>query len=305
MSMQNRDPLLPGEETPDLGEEIRIVRDSTGKRRVFLMHPPRKENNGNKFDVTLAIVVAVIAIIISCAAFFKGGPSGPAGVQGIQGMQGMQGMQGLKGDAGVGIQGPAGPVGPVGPKGDTGPTATVAPYSNYPNYSNNSDGYPPYSGGYPYTNNNPYYNAPFTMGSQATQRASYSTAGYTRINMNSPAARQGTVNSIQVYSVDTMQGFIIGDFYVTGNNTFTMRSQAIVGTVIGGSMQTIPVTLTVYAGDCLGFFFASSPSGNGVYEDSAVGGNGLWYYQGNAFNGGSYPYQQANGHMTSLSATGY
>jgi hypothetical protein len=66
-----------------------------------------------KLGVILAIIIAIIALILSATLPGPQGETGPQGEPGPQGVAGQQGPQGL--------QGPTGPEGPAGPTGLQGP----------------------------------------------------------------------------------------------------------------------------------------------------------------------------------------
>jgi hypothetical protein len=72
-----------------------------------------------KLGVILAIIIAIIALILSATL---PGPQGETGSQGEPGPQGVAGQQGPQG-----LQGPAGPEGPAGPTGLQGPAGPQGP----------------------------------------------------------------------------------------------------------------------------------------------------------------------------------
>jgi hypothetical protein len=84
-----------------------------------------------KLGVLVAIVLAIIALILSSTGAGPEGPAGPQGVTGPEGPAGSQGATGPEGPAGPqgvagpegppGSQGVAGPEGPPGPEGEAGP----------------------------------------------------------------------------------------------------------------------------------------------------------------------------------------
>lgn len=69
-----------------------------------------------RLGVIIAIVIAIIALILSAALPGPQGETGPQGEPGLQGVAGPQGSQGLQGSTG-----PEGPVGPTGLQGPAGP----------------------------------------------------------------------------------------------------------------------------------------------------------------------------------------
>jgi len=78
-----------------------------------------------------AIILAVIALILSGYSAITPGPTGDTGLQGPIGLTGEQGPAGEDGIDGIngtdGEQGPLGPTGPSGPRGATGPTGPQGP----------------------------------------------------------------------------------------------------------------------------------------------------------------------------------
>jgi hypothetical protein len=84
-----------------------------------------------KLGVLAAIVLAVIAILISSVVAGPEGPAGPQGVAGPEGPVGPQGVAGLRGPAGpqgvAGPEGPAGPQGVAGLRGPAGPQGAAGP----------------------------------------------------------------------------------------------------------------------------------------------------------------------------------
>jgi len=93
----------------------------------------RKPNGTNKGLSLIALIIAIIALLLSFPIPGPTGPAGPAGGDGATGPQGLQGPVGPAGPTGQnGTQGPEGPAGPAGqtgpqgPKGDPGPGSLVA-----------------------------------------------------------------------------------------------------------------------------------------------------------------------------------
>ena len=83
----------------------------------------------------IALILSIVALLLSIwAAITPGptGPQGPQGAQGPQGVQGIQGIQGVQGPAGAtGATGPSGAAGPEGPQGPAGAVTGADPVSLY------------------------------------------------------------------------------------------------------------------------------------------------------------------------------
>ncbi|MBA7588436.1 hypothetical protein ES708_30494 [subsurface metagenome] len=95
------------------------------------------------------------------------------------------------------------------------------------------------------------------IGCPAIDRSASITSGYTEVDKNNPANISGTVNKVEIFAVtgNDMANVEVGIFYEESANRLTTRDSAFIGTVIGGSVQTFDVNLTVVAGDYIGVYF--------------------------------------------------
>jgi len=121
-------------------------------------------------------------------------------------------------------------------------------------------------------------NAPIDIGSEATDRASSTSAVYTSINKDNPANSDGLISSVEIWANTNLTGCKVGIFYKTNGNTLKCRSATTIGAVTAGSKQTFSgLSLEVRAGDYIGLYAAS-----GKLEFSTSGYQGNWYYSGDA-----------------------
>jgi hypothetical protein len=148
-----------------------------------------------------------------------------------------------------------------------------------------------------------------SIGADATDRNSGGGFnGETVVCLANPANAPGVLNTIEVYTIDTIS-LKIGVFYGSAGN-FTCRSVANIGSVTGGSKQTFTgLNLAVQAGDYIGYYqdagtpgsieisttgsgyyhksgdYTSSPMASGTYtanQDISLHGNGIGITLSNA-----------------------
>ncbi len=115
------------------------------------------------------------------------------------------------------------------------------------------------------------------IGSAATNRTGDHIPNYTFILKDNPANAAGTITSIEVWAADSLIGFEVATFYSTGTNEFSTRSTATIGSVTAGSKQTFSVSLSVEAGDYIGFYCSS---GRIEADSKGAGGASHWYKSG-------------------------
>jgi hypothetical protein len=111
------------------------------------------------------------------------------------------------------------------------------------------------------------------IGMPAIDRSGSVTGGYTEVDKNNPANESGTINKVRIYALSgyDMTDVEVGIFYIVSGNNLTTRDSAFIGTVVGGSVQTFDVDLTVVAGDYIGLFWTG-----GRIEKDESGAVGDW-----------------------------
>ena len=116
------------------------------------------------------------------------------------------------------------------------------------------------------------------IGAEAIDRGGTEPSGLTRVNKEGQATAAGTITSIDIYAVPTQHitGLRVGTFYVVSGNTLKCRaSEAIAGTITGGSKTTKTVSIIVEIGDYIGCYFTS-----GRLENETTGFGGKWEVSG-------------------------
>lgn len=128
----------------------------------------------------------------------------------------------------------------------------------------------------------------FVVGSTATDRASsVASDGNTVINLNGASTGAGTMTVVDMW-FDTADangsGVKVGLFYLTTTSTmsYKCRSSYTVGAVTKGSAQSVPVSLTVAAGDYIGWH-----CDDGQMERDTSGGAGLLWVAGDQCTAGT------------------
>ena len=119
--------------------------------------------------------------------------------------------------------------------------------------------------------------AAISIGSPAIDRSGSVAGGYTEVDKNSAANESGTVNKVRIYAVSgyDMTDVEVGIFYIVSGDNLTTRDSEYIGTVVGGSVQTFDVDLTVEAGDYIGAYWPG-----GRIEKNASGAIGDWRKSG-------------------------
>ena len=114
------------------------------------------------------------------------------------------------------------------------------------------------------------------IGLDATNRTGTRSGGYTIVNKSSSASIKGNITSIEIWAASNISNLVVGTFYATNGSTLKCRaSEAIPGTVYGGSRKTIDVSIAVEIGDLIGAYWTS-----GTIENSTSGEGGIWYDSG-------------------------
>ncbi|MBA7585631.1 hypothetical protein ES708_27617 [subsurface metagenome] len=115
------------------------------------------------------------------------------------------------------------------------------------------------------------------IGMPAIDRSASIMSGYTEVDKNNPANISGTVNKVEIFAVtgNDMANVEVGIFYeestIRNQSRLTTRDSKFIGTVVGGSVQTFDVNLTVEAGDYIGIFWTG-----GRLEYDSSGPVGDW-----------------------------
>jgi hypothetical protein len=119
--------------------------------------------------------------------------------------------------------------------------------------------------------------AAISIGSPATDRTGSIPDGYTEVDKNNPANEGGTVNKVEIFAVtgNDMTDVEVGIFYIVSGDNLTTRDSEYIGTVVGGSVQTFDVDLTVEIGDFIGVYWT-----DGRIEYDATGPVGDWRKSG-------------------------
>jgi hypothetical protein len=123
----------------------------------------------------------------------------------------------------------------------------------------------------------------FYMGNYP-QSGSQGAAGYTSLNMTSPASGTGHVVSWSTYFQSNGSGYVVGTFY--GSSTsWTKRDSASIGNVTSGSTQTFTgLTIDVETNDIIGEYH--SGGGQAYFASGGSGG----YKLGDQFGAGTQTY---------------
>ena len=92
------------------------------------------------------------------------------------------------------------------------------------------------------------------VGNPAIYTLDSSNAGYTRMDICSPANGTGTITSIELYATGDLDSIMVGIFYAIDATHFTTRSYAALGTAEVGLNQ-YDVDLEVEEGDFIGLYW--------------------------------------------------
>ena len=105
------------------------------------------------------------------------------------------------------------------------------------------------------------------IGNTAIDRIYNTTPDYTYIDRANPANANGTITSIEIYTVFAMSGVSVGIFYEGASQYFSTRSYVDIGDVPQGYSQ-YDVNLEVMEGDYIGIYGAT---GNMYRGNTGVG----------------------------------
>ena len=141
--------------------------------------------------------------------------------------------------------------------------------------------------------------AVITIGAAATDRADYSSG--TNVNIGGPADGTGTITSIEIWITQTTT-IEAATFIDEGSNVLSTRDYESLGSVTGGSKQTISgLSIDVQTGDYIGshgsFTFA------GIEYDTS-GGSGKWRTTGDSIPASSVTFTLTADAVVSLYGTG-
>lgn len=142
------------------------------------------------------------------------------------------------------------------------------------------------------------------IGGGATDRGSSgSWKDYTLLEKANPANATGTLDTIEIWSVDNLTGMKAGTFYGSGTS-WTSRDVESIGNVTGGSKQTFSgLSCDVETDDLLGYFYSGGSGGTAVELDSS-GGVGELYKSGDQFGAGTQTYTDLANYESSFYGTG-
>lgn len=111
------------------------------------------------------------------------------------------------------------------------------------------------------------------IGMPAINRGS-SFSVFTIINSGNPANAAGTITSVEIWALVTLQNCEVATFYGSGT-TYSTRDNEAIGTVTSGSKQTFEVNLDVEIGDFIGIYYTA-----GNIERDTSGFDGCWSKSG-------------------------
>lgn len=111
------------------------------------------------------------------------------------------------------------------------------------------------------------------IGSEAIDRNTSLTSGYTDIFPTNPANASGTITSIEIWAYQDMTGLKVGTVYNVSGNNFTTRDYETIGNVKAGSKQIFEVDIEVETGDYLVTYYDS-----GAIEVSDIGEKGYYKF---------------------------
>ena len=114
------------------------------------------------------------------------------------------------------------------------------------------------------------------IGLEAIDRVSAGYLSNTVIVKDNPVSVGGVLTSIDIWTNNDVTGLRVGTFYATNGLTFKCRaSEAIAGTITGGSKVTKVVSIAAAIGDCIGAYWTG-----GAIEADTTGYAGIWRFQG-------------------------
>jgi hypothetical protein len=113
-------------------------------------------------------------------------------------------------------------------------------------------------------------NAPIDIGGAATDRASTSAAGYTRLELTNPANATGTLDTVEFWAATNLAGCYVGTLYLVSGTVYKCRDFASIGNVTAGSKQTFAsLSIDATIGDFIAQYWAT-----GTMELDTSGGSG-------------------------------
>jgi len=112
------------------------------------------------------------------------------------------------------------------------------------------------------------------VGSAATGRDDYWSAGYTVVAKENSANADGAIDTVEIYPTINCVNTEVASFYVVSGNNLSTRDSEAIGTVTAGAPDPDVFTgldMDVITGDYIGIYFASGAI------DLDWSGAGLWY----------------------------
>jgi len=114
------------------------------------------------------------------------------------------------------------------------------------------------------------------IGSPAINGNDYLVSNETHIDSNNPANENGSLDTIEVWSLYGMTGFRAGTFYLVSGTTYKCRDSETIGNVTGYSKQTFTgLTINAVANDRMGSY-----QGTGFLECDTEAANDLFWASG-------------------------
>ena len=145
------------------------------------------------------------------------------------------------------------------------------------------------------------------VGSPAVDRAYSTTENVTWVNATNPANESGKITTIEIYALVDLDDCTVATFWkVSGLYNLSGRDSVNIGAVTAGAKRTFtedsggnPISLTVEAGDYIGFY---TPLGE--VEKDNVGYGNVWYKDGNQISCVDLAFNRFTGDTCSLYGIG-
>lgn len=138
------------------------------------------------------------------------------------------------------------------------------------------------------------------IGPGATDRGT-TNADMTQIVKDNPANDTGAITSVEIYGASDLPNCEVATFEEVTTDTFTTRDSETLGTITGGSKQTVSgLDMDVETGDYLGIYFGLV----GDIEADDSGYVGLWIQSGDNIPCTSTSFTYYAGYTVSIYGTG-
>ena len=115
---------------------------------------------------------------------------------------------------------------------------------------------------------------PIDIGTEAIDRDTIHSSGYTFIVKDNPANANGFISLVEIWAKTTLYDCKVAIFYLVSGTNYSTRDYQAIGTVTAGSKQTFAVDLNVVAGDSIGIYFSDG------YIEATVEAPGHWVLDG-------------------------